>query len=44
MGREFLEQLGYDVISTTSSLEALSIVKDDPLRFDLVIRIRLCRK
>lgn len=28
---------GYDIFSTTSSLEALDIIKEDPKRFDLVI-------
>ncbi|OPY83381.1 MAG: Blue-light-activated protein [Syntrophorhabdus sp. PtaU1.Bin153] len=37
MGQEILEQLGYTVISTTSSREALSLVENDPSRFDLVI-------
>lgn len=37
MGQELLERLGYTVISTTSSREALSLVENDPSRFDLVI-------
>lgn len=37
MGHELLERLGYTVISTTSSLEALSLVENDSSRFDLVI-------
>ena len=35
--RRILESLGYGVTTTTSSLEALSLVREDPLRFDLVI-------
>ena len=34
---EFLESIGYKVVSTTSCLEALSIFMEDPHRFDLVI-------
>jgi PAS domain S-box-containing protein len=37
MAQELLEQLGYEVVSTTSSREALSLVKNGPSRFDLVI-------
>ncbi|OPX98467.1 MAG: Blue-light-activated protein [Syntrophorhabdus sp. PtaB.Bin006] len=37
MGHELLERLGYTVTSTTSSLEALSLVENDSSRFDLVI-------
>ena len=34
---EFLESIGYKVVSTTNCLEALSVYKEDPHRFDLVI-------
>lgn len=34
---EFLESLGYKVVSTTNCLEALNIYREDPQRFDLVI-------
>jgi two-component system, chemotaxis family, CheB/CheR fusion protein len=37
MGGEMLEDLGYKVTVTTSSSEALSLVKTDPYQFDLVI-------
>ncbi len=37
MGENILASLGYDVTSRMSSVEALSLVKDDPSRFDLVI-------
>ena len=37
MGQELLESLGYHVLATTSSLEALKIFKADPSAFDLVI-------
>jgi CheY-like chemotaxis protein len=37
MGEELLAELGYDVLSRTSSAEALALLKEDPSRFDLVI-------
>jgi PAS domain S-box-containing protein len=37
MGRELLEDLGYQVTATTSSTEALAAFRTDPSRFDLVI-------
>lgn len=37
MGKRMLEQLGYQVTSTTSSLEALEAFKSQPDKFDLVI-------
>jgi PAS domain S-box-containing protein len=37
MGEEILAELGYEVTSLTSSKEALSLLKEDPSRFDLVI-------
>ena len=37
MGEEILSELGYDVTSRKSSREALSLVREDPSRFDLVI-------
>jgi CheY-like chemotaxis protein len=37
MGEEILAELGYEVTSRTSSREALSLLKQDPFRFDLVI-------
>ena len=37
MGKEILEDLGYEVIATTSSAEALALFKSEPGRFDLVI-------
>jgi CheY-like chemotaxis protein len=37
MGEAMLAHLGYDVTSRTSSREALSLLKEDPSRFDLVI-------
>lgn len=37
MGRRFLEQLGYRVITENSSLRALERVKKEPAFFDLVI-------
>ena len=33
----FLRNLGYEVVSTTSSIEALNIFAQDPQRFDMVI-------
>jgi CheY-like chemotaxis protein len=37
LGNERLKKLGYDVIATTSSIEALEIFKKEPQKFDLVI-------
>jgi PAS domain S-box-containing protein len=37
MGEDILAELGYEVISRMSSREALSLLKEDPSRFDLVI-------
>jgi PAS domain S-box-containing protein len=37
LNNERLTQLGYEVVSTTSSLEALEIFKKEPKRFHLVI-------
>jgi PAS domain S-box-containing protein len=37
VGQRLLEQLGYDVVVKTSSLEALGVFRIDPYRFDLVI-------
>jgi PAS domain S-box-containing protein len=37
LGKELLESLGYKVIATTSSIEALETFKSDPYAFDLVI-------
>lgn len=37
MGKGLLERLGYDVVSTTSPHDALSIFSNDPGRFDLVV-------
>ncbi len=37
MGRDMLEDLGYQVTVTTSSAEALTLFRTDPGRFDLVI-------
>ena len=37
MGEEVLAELGYAVTSKMSSEEALSLLKEDPTRFDLVI-------
>jgi two-component system, cell cycle sensor histidine kinase and response regulator CckA len=34
---DFLESIGYKVVSTTSCIEALNIYAEDPHRFDLVI-------
>ncbi len=36
-GSALLSSLGYDVYSTSSSLEALEMIKNDPDRFDLII-------
>ena len=32
-----MEQLGYDVVTKTSSTEALEVFRENPTRFDLVI-------
>jgi CheY-like chemotaxis protein len=37
MGEELLAELGYELVCRTSSRAALSLVKDDPSRFSLVI-------
>ena len=37
LNNERLTQLGYAVVATTSSLEALKLFKKEPLKFDLVI-------
>jgi len=37
MGRQMLEFLGYQVVATTSSLEAWELFESDPRRFDLII-------
>jgi len=37
MGKRMLESLGYDVVATTSSIEALELFKAQADRFDLVI-------
>jgi len=37
MGEYLLTELGYEVTSRTSSRAALSLLKEDPHRFDLVI-------
>jgi PAS domain S-box-containing protein len=37
MAKQMLSSLGYDVMATTSSVEALEAFKDDPHRFDVVI-------
>jgi len=37
MGKEFLECLGYEVVTETSSREALALFISQPARFDLVI-------
>ncbi|MBN1103634.1 MAG: PAS domain S-box protein [Deltaproteobacteria bacterium] len=37
MTREMLQPLGYEVFSTTSSVEALRLFREQPDRFDLVI-------
>jgi len=37
MGEEVLAELGYEVTSKLSSTEALSLLKKDPTRFDLII-------
>jgi CheY-like chemotaxis protein len=37
VGQRLLEQLGYDVVVKTNSLEALGVFRINPYRFDLVI-------
>jgi CheY-like chemotaxis protein len=37
LGRQMLQQLGYDVVAKTSSIEALEIFRAQPDKFDLVI-------
>lgn len=37
MGKEMLEDLGYKVVSRTSSIEALELFRTKPDRFDLII-------
>ncbi|HUJ68688.1 MAG TPA: PAS domain S-box protein [Syntrophorhabdales bacterium] len=37
MGEDILAELGYEVMSRMSSIEALSLLKQDPHRFDLVV-------
>ena len=37
MGEDILAELGYEVMSRMSSREALSLLKEDPSRFDLII-------
>ena len=37
LGQEMLEQLGYDVVSRTSSIEALEAFRAMPQRFDVVV-------
>jgi PAS domain S-box-containing protein len=37
LGKELLESLGYEVVATTSSLEALELFRCQPNAFDLVI-------
>jgi two-component system cell cycle sensor histidine kinase/response regulator CckA len=37
LGREMLEMLGYEVVTQTSSTEALALFRADPEAFDLVI-------
>jgi CheY-like chemotaxis protein len=37
LNRERLHSLGYNVVTSTSSVQALEIFKNDPHRFDLVI-------
>ncbi|MDD4997892.1 MAG: response regulator, partial [Syntrophales bacterium] len=36
-GRTMLSRLGYEVVSLTSSVEAMKVFQADPLSFDLVI-------
>ncbi len=37
MGKRMLDRLGYQVMSRTSSLEALEAFRDRPDKFDMVI-------
>ena len=37
LGKQILERLGYDVVTTTSSIEALELFRTQPDQFDLVI-------
>jgi PAS domain S-box-containing protein len=37
MGEDILAELGYEVTSRTSSRQALSLIREEPSRFDLVI-------
>jgi PAS domain S-box-containing protein len=37
MGRQMLQSYGYEVTTSTDSLEALNLFRSDPSRFDLVI-------
>jgi CheY-like chemotaxis protein len=37
MGKQIFESLGYEVVTRTSSIEALELFKNQPDRFDLVI-------
>ncbi len=37
IGRHMLESLGFVAVATTSSIEALSLFSEDPMRFDMVI-------
>ena len=37
LGKRSLTRLGYDVVSGTSSMEALALFRNDPQKFDLVI-------
>ncbi|OPY77935.1 MAG: Blue-light-activated protein [Syntrophorhabdus sp. PtaU1.Bin153] len=37
MGQGLLEKVGYEVVTTTSSIEALSLIRNDPSKFDIVI-------
>ena len=37
IGKQMLEHLGYEVITRTSSIEALELFKAEPDRFDMVI-------
>ena len=37
MGQEILEELGYEVTVTNSSLEAMALFRTDPSRYDLIV-------
>ncbi|MDA0737502.1 MAG: response regulator [Nitrospirae bacterium] len=37
LGAEWLTQLGYTTVISTSSIEALALFRQDPLRFDLIV-------